>query len=148
MDSRAGRRAGACSGGSILILADTSAWIEYLRGTGSPQDAALRERVAGREALVTEPVIMEILSGALTEQRADELASILGSFPLQAIESSLDYPAAARIYRACRRAGHTLGSQLDCLIAAVAIRTGTPLLHRDSDFDFIAQHTPLKIHPA
>jgi predicted nucleic acid-binding protein len=34
---------------------------------------------------------------------------------------------------------------IDCLIAATAIRTSTPVLHLDSDFEVIAGHTPLQI---
>jgi predicted nucleic acid-binding protein len=35
---------------------------------------------------------------------------------------------------------------VDCLIAAVAIRTGTPLLHSDIDFDVLARHTDLQVY--
>ena len=129
-----------------VVLADTSAWIEYLRGADSRTRTAVRERVPRRQALLTEPVVMELLAGAVTEQRANMLGSMLGSFPLEPIDPATDYTGAAHIYRVCRRAGGTLRNQLDCLIAAVAIRTGVPLLHRDADFDFIAQHTPLEIY--
>jgi hypothetical protein len=55
---------------------------------------------------------------------------------------------AAAIYRACRKLGVTIRAQIDCLIAAIAIRTNTKLIHHDSDFDAIAQVTKLKIHAA
>jgi predicted nucleic acid-binding protein len=32
-----------------------------------------------------------------------------------------------------------------CLIAAVAIRNGISLMHRDADFDAIARHSPLAV---
>jgi predicted nucleic acid-binding protein len=35
----------------------------------------------------------------------------------------------------------------DCLIAAVAIRNGVSVLHRDRDFEVIARHTDLKVLP-
>ena len=34
---------------------------------------------------------------------------------------------------------------MDCLIAAVAIRAGIPVLHNDKDFDVLARHTDLQI---
>ena len=34
---------------------------------------------------------------------------------------------------------------IDCLIAAVAIGAGVPVLHRDDDFDVLARHTELDI---
>jgi predicted nucleic acid-binding protein len=129
-----------------LVLADTSAWIEYLRGADGKTRTAVRERVPRRQAALTEPILMELLAGALDERRASGVASMLGSFPLKPVDATFDYTAAAQIYRVCRHAGLTLRNQIDCLIAAVAIRTGLPLLHRDADFDFIAHHTPLQIY--
>jgi predicted nucleic acid-binding protein len=51
------------------------------------------------------------------------------------------------IYRACRRRGETVHSQIDCLIATVAIRADSSLLHADADFEAIARHTPLRLEP-
>ena len=56
-----------------------------------------------------------------------------------------DYEAAAALYRRCRRQGETVRKLLDCLIAAVAIRAGTPILHNDRDFDVLARHTELQL---
>lgn len=47
-------------------------------------------------------------------------------------------------YRRCRARGETVRKLVDCLIAAVAIRNGLPLLHRDADFDALSRHTNLK----
>ena len=59
-----------------------------------------------------------------------------------------DYDAAAALYRQCRRGGETVRKLLDCLIAAVAIRAGIPVLHNDRDFDGIARHTELQLDAA
>jgi len=58
---------------------------------------------------------------------------------------SVDYDAAAALYRTCRQRGHTVRKLLDCLIAAVAIRGDVPIIHRDTDFDILAQHTALQV---
>jgi len=34
---------------------------------------------------------------------------------------------------------------LGCLIAAVAVDAGIPVLHADADFDVLARHTALKV---
>ena len=57
----------------------------------------------------------------------------------------VDVEDAASIYRACRRIGHTVRSTNDCLIAAIAIRNDVPVLHRDRDYDVIAQITGLRV---
>jgi predicted nucleic acid-binding protein len=47
-----------------VILADTSAWIEYDRATGSPVDERVAALIATDGPLVvTEPVIMEVVAG-------------------------------------------------------------------------------------
>ena len=47
------------------------------------------------------------------------------------------------LYRAARRAGLTVRSSVDCLIAACAIRHGFTVLHRDRDFPVLAKISPL-----
>ena len=56
-----------------------------------------------------------------------------------------DYEEAAALYRVCRRDGATVRTMIDCLIASIAIRSGSPLSHADSDFDVLARHTPLEL---
>jgi predicted nucleic acid-binding protein len=56
-----------------------------------------------------------------------------------------DFDAAAALYRTCRQQGHTVRKLIDCLIAAVAVRGNLPVLHRDADFDILAQHTTLQV---
>jgi hypothetical protein len=47
------------------------------------------------------------------------------------------------LYRAARRAGLTVRSSVDCLIAACAIRHGLTVLHRDRDLPVLAKISPL-----
>jgi predicted nucleic acid-binding protein len=48
-----------------MILADTSAWVEDDRATGSAVDRRLTQLIsADGPVAVTEPVIMEVLAGA------------------------------------------------------------------------------------
>lgn len=56
-----------------------------------------------------------------------------------------DFERASGLYRKCRGKGETVRSMLDCLLAAVAIREGVPLLHNDRDFEVLARHTPLEL---
>jgi predicted nucleic acid-binding protein len=129
-----------------MPLIDTSAWIEYLRKTGSDTNVEMRN-VLTRRHHICDAVTMEILSGARDDANAQSLKKLLSRATV--IETKpIDYQNAASIYRACRQVGITVRTQIDCLIAAIAIRTGTPLLHQDSDFTAIAQITKLKMHSA
>lgn len=129
-----------------MILVDTSAWIEYLRGTGSPVAARVR-RLIGEEGplATTEVVRMELLAGARNDAEARELARLLARFHLLALEPALDFDGAARIYRTCRLRGDTLRSLSDCLVSAVALRHDAELLARDREFEAVARHLPLRL---
>jgi len=115
-----------------VILADSSAWIEYDRGTGSAVDRRLIELVAtDGELAVTEPVLMEVLVGARTDQRESHLRRTLGRHRLLPLDPTTDFDAAVRIYRRCRAAAIMPRGILDCVIAAVAWRSGATLLAHD-----------------
>lgn len=106
----------------------------------------MREAIAGREVVVIDPILLEVMSGA----RPDSVAAsqrLLVAQHVEGLTPRLDWLDAARIYREIRSRGETLRSQIDALIAAVAIRLDLPVLHRDRDFDTIARHTPLHLVP-
>ena len=130
----------------MTTLADTSAWIEYLRATGSPTHLRLRRLIADEGAVVTtEVVVVELLAGASNDDELSRPGRLLGRFELLPAQGLADYEAAAGLYRRCRRAGETVRKLTDCLIAVVAMRAGAALLHRDQDFDVIARHAPLLV---
>jgi predicted nucleic acid-binding protein len=117
-----------------VILADTSAWVEYDRATGSPVDSRLAELIqAADELAVTEPVVMEVLAGARDDQRELNLRRLLLRFELLPLDPASDFDGAVRIYRRCRAAGVTPRGMIDCMIAAVAWRRGATLLAHDAD---------------
>ena len=126
-----------------VILIDTSAWVEFLRNTGSPVCNLVDELLAG-EIAVCDPVRMEVLAGARDESHLLSLRRLLAraaTIPMQ----PTDYEDAAALYRRCRQHGETVRKLIDCLIASAAIRAGVPILHNDADFDVLARHTELRI---
>jgi predicted nucleic acid-binding protein len=127
-----------------LTLADSSAWIEYLRRTGSAVNVKVRS-LLGSGLATTEPVAMEVLAGARDDDEHERLRRLLARTELLPVEGFEDYNAAALIQGQCRRAEAPARSIVDCLIAAVAIRNGVTVLHRNRDFDLIARHTPLRV---
>jgi len=123
-----------------VILADTSAWVEYDRATGSRTDRRLTELIAADGPIaVTEPVIMEVLAGARTGAREADLRRLLLRFHLYRFDAAADFDSAVRIYRRCRQAGITPRGLVDCMIAAVAWRRQAALLACDADLDRVAR---------
>lgn len=123
-----------------MILADTSAWVEYDRATGSAVDQRLTELIEGDgQVAVTEPVVMEVLAGARDDKRETELRQLLLRFDLLRFDPVVDFEGAARIYRRCRRAGVTPRGIVDCMIVSVALRHRATLLADDSDMTQVAE---------
>jgi predicted nucleic acid-binding protein len=132
-----------------VILADTSAWVEYDRATGSAVHRRVSELIRTDAPLaVTEPVIMEVLAGARSESRELDLRRLLLRFTLLKFDPASDFDAAARLYRRCRAAGFTPRGMVDCMIAAVAWRHGASLLARDSDIEHLAQIVGVELDQA
>lgn len=128
------------------MIVDTSAWVEYLRATDSPTHLALREAVASDASIASpSPVVMELLAGCRTEEAAGRLQRMLARFEILDVEGLADFEDAAYIQRTCRRRGDTAPSMIACLIAAIALREGRPLLTTDRDFDVIARHVGLEL---
>ena len=126
-----------------MILIDTSAWIEFLRDTGSPTCVRV-DALLGGDIATCDPVRMELLAGARDERHLGELRRLLAG-AANVTAQPVDFESAAGLYRQCRSRGETVRRMIDCLIAAIAIRTDCPILHSDVDFDALARHTALRI---
>lgn len=131
-----------------MYLVDTSVWIDYMRDVENEVTARfdkIQER--GHPFGITALIYQEVLQGAASPAKFDYLVDFMNSqhfyHPEHPIES---YKEAARIYFDCRRAGVTIRSAIDCLIARVAIENDLFLLHNDGDFEYIARiETELKL---
>ena len=122
------------------MIPDTSAWVEYLRGTGSAIHRRLRDAIDQRELLWVPAVVrQEVLQGARSPRDFIRLRALLEQF------RRLDLPDphraaahAAWLYARCRWQGISLRSPIDCLVASHAIAAGQPLLAMDKNFAAIA----------
>ncbi|WGW10649.1 PIN domain nuclease [Saxibacter everestensis] len=131
------------------MIVDTSAWIEYFQGTDSLANHRIYDSIRDdAHIVVPELVMMELSIGTTDEAAAARRKRFLRRFDIIPIAPLRDTEAAATIHRRCRRSGETVRNLIDCTIAAVAIRLGYPVLHRDRDFSAIARHTRLKEEPA
>ena len=104
------------------------------------------ERLVGDldRAVTCLPVIQEVLQG-FADERAFRAARV-AMYSLPCVESPLS-PAvideAVDLYRRARRAGITVRSSVDCLIAACAIRHHLTIVHCDRDYTRIAKFAPI-----
>jgi predicted nucleic acid-binding protein len=125
-----------------VVLVDTSVWIELFR----PRPRLRIDDLVDFDDVVTcLPVVQEVLQG-FRDERAYAIAreSMLA---LPVVESPMQvavFEEAGALYRGARRAGVTVRSGIDCLIAACAIRHRLTVLHHDRDFDLLAKVAPLE----
>ena len=119
------------------LLVDTSAWIEVFRRR--PR-ITLEQLVGDLDRVVTcLPIIQEVLQG-FDDERAFRVAHE-AMWALPCVESPLSaevVDAAGDLYRRARRAGFTIRSSVDCLIAVSASRHHLRVVHRDRDFPQLA----------
>ena len=125
-----------------MILVDTSVWVEVFRRR-APLD--LEAIVPLDEVVTCLPVIQELLQG-IAEPSAHRLAHE-SLFALPVVESPLPaerFVEAADLFRSARRAGLTVRSFFDCLVAARALRHDVAVLHRDRDYAALARVSSLR----
>lgn len=125
-----------------MILADTSVWVELDRGQRSPLAERLLDAINHDAARYTEPVAMELLAGS---GEANKVRRLLGGIGRVHFERDHDFLAAGWLYRECAKRGTAPRGFIDCLIAAVAIRSDVPLLAHDRDFGAIAEVAKLRL---
>jgi predicted nucleic acid-binding protein len=130
---------------SGFVIADTSAWVEFLRGTGTAADRGVEAAMRSHSLLVAEPVLMELLEGARDRDDWQDVQHLTLSCEFARLQSPVDWINAAELQRTMRFAGRPIASALDCLIATLAMRLDAAVLHKDADFDAIAEVAPLRI---
>jgi hypothetical protein len=86
---------------------------------------------------------LELLQGCRDEREWGLLDSYLAAQDYLELDED-SWPEAARIYFDLRRKGRTVRSPIDCCIAQVALDGGALLIHRDRDFETIAEVRPLR----
>ncbi|MGQ0778883.1 MAG: type II toxin-antitoxin system VapC family toxin [Pseudonocardiales bacterium] len=130
----------------IDFVVDSSVWIDFFKDRPTWQVEEMSCRLLSGELVgLTDVVLTELLQGARDDVDLARLESYLAPFDVARLESLDDFRLAAALRRAARKAGIPVRSTTDCLIAAVCIRDGLPLLHDDSDFDHLAKVSDLAV---
>lgn len=134
---------------AIVVLVDSSVWIDLLRDLQTPQTLILRKLLAQREAALSAVIYQEILQGAATLARYAKLKRYFRTLPfLNPAHPVETWEEAAVLYVRCRQHGFTPRSSNDCLVARIALEHRIRLLHDDRDFMLMAQVEPrLKLYP-
>ena len=132
-----------------MILVDASVLIDFLKGVGNTKVALFDEILNNQIPYgINEFVFQEVLQGARNIGEYHKLKEYLETIPCYSLLYGREsFEKAAFLNFKCRRAGITIRSTIDLLIAETAIENHVYLLHKDGDFDKIAKITKeLKIY--
>ncbi len=127
-----------------MFVADSSVWIDYLRGTQSPPAIILDRELGQAKILIPDLVLAEILRGIPTEQLARNIELQLLEFEIPIIGGTEIAVKAAANYRTLRSIGVTIRGTIDLLVATWCIENNFPLLHNDRDFTAMEKHLGLQ----
>lgn len=124
----------------MRVLADSSAWIDFLNGSASPEGAEVERLLGSDQDVCTCGLIaMEVLQGIRRERGFPRVVAMFESLTLVEPGSLEVYLRGAEVYRALRSRGVTVRSAVDCVIAAVAEAHGCSILTRDRDLAAIVE---------
>ena len=129
----------------MMVLIDTTVWIDFFAGRQLPHVAALERLIKGREDICICGIILtEVLQGIRGKSEFRKTKELFNTMLFLPMPYSV-FLGAAEIYRTLRRKGITIRNSIDCLIASVAIENDIVLLHNDRDFIPIEKHLGLKV---
>lgn len=126
-----------------MVLVDTSIWIAVFR---RPPALSLETAVDYDDIVTCLPIVQEVLQGFRDERAFLVARDAMRALPtVESPMPSAVFEEAAGLYRGARRAGLTVRSGVDCLIAACALRHGLEVLHDDRDYDVLARISALRV---
>jgi predicted nucleic acid-binding protein len=127
-----------------MILIDTSVLIDFFKGADNKAVALFDEILLKKIPFgINEFIYQELLQGAKSITDYEKLKNYLDTITFYHLTLGREsFARAALLYFSCRRAGITISSTIDLLIAETAIENNLFLLHKDNDFDKIAGVIP------
>ena len=128
----------------MIILVDTTVWIDFFAARSLPHVAILEDLIENREDICTCGIILtEVLQGIRKDTEFRKTRDLFNTLICLPMPYTV-FLRSAEIYRKLRKKGITIRKPLDCMIASTAIEKDTSLLHNDKDFQPIEKHCGLK----
>lgn len=126
-----------------MILVDSSVWIDYFRGTATPQADRLDSLLGAELIAIGDLILTEVLQGFDSERDFSLAARLLTSLFIVDLAGRDIALQAAKNFRALRARGVTVRKTIDAIIATRCIESRLPLLYSDRDFDPFVEHLGL-----
>ena len=128
-----------------MWIVDSSVWIDYLSGLGTPQTDLLDTALGQQPIGLGDIILCEVLQGFRHQRDFEVARELMLHFPVYTIGGQEIAIQSAQNYRFLRHRGITVRKTVDCLIATFAIESGFSLLHSDRDFGPFETHLGLDV---
>jgi len=127
-----------------VILVDSSVWIDYFRGTATPQAEKLESLLGTKPIATGDLILTEVLQGFVSDRDFNQARKLLTSLVVVDLAGQDIAIQAAKNFRALRALGVSVRKTIDTVIATRCIESGLPLLYSDRDFDPFVEHLGLR----
>ena len=128
-----------------MIVADTSAWIDYVKGVSAAHTDVLDSELVRNRIITGDLIIAEFLQGFRDEKEYQEAKQMMDSLEYRDLVGRDIAVAASQNYRILRRNGITVRKTIDVIIATFCIQNDLELIHNDRDFDGMEEALGLRV---
>ena len=118
-----------------MIVADTSVWIDYVKGIDASHTNILDHELIYNRVVTGDIIIAEFLQGFRNDREYLIAKQIMDNLEYRDFLGKKIAIQAANNYRKLRKQGITVRKTIDVIIATFCIENGFPLIHNDRDFD-------------
>jgi len=128
-----------------MILADTSVWVDHFRNDNTPGARRLARALdEGEDVCICGVVLTEVLQGIRNARQRRAVRGALDAL-IYLLAPRNAYCVAADLFQAAQGRGRPVRSTIDCIIAAIALEHDAAVLHRDRDYDTLAEVSGLRV---
>ena len=118
-----------------MIVADTSVWIDYVKGIDAPHTNILDYELVCNRVITGDIIIVEFLQGFKNDREYLIAKQIMDNLEYRDFLGKEVAIQSANNYRKLRKLGITVRKTIDVIIATFCIENGFSLIHNDRDFD-------------
>ncbi len=127
-----------------MILVDSSVWIDYFSGNGSPETDFLDGMLGVSAVAIGDLILTEVLQGFRHDKDYKTARRLLGELTIFELLGTKMAVKSANNFRKLRKKGITIRKTADVIIASFCIEHNLPLLFSDKDFKPFVEHLGLR----
>ena len=128
-----------------MIVADTSAWIDYFNGVDAPHVDILDYELLHNRIVIGDLIIAELLQGFREDKQYKIAKKLIDNLEYHDFGGKEIAYKAADNFRKLRKKGITIRKTIDILIGTFCIENDFELIHNDKDFEVLEKYLGLKI---